>query len=188
MQDLERFKGVDPGKKRFKSLVTRTFFYMIGMAMETASRIDPDVRREVERLPGNFTFLMASVGGPTMLMAKRDGMFKYLGEIDNYQADVELWFKNIDFAFGVMMGQISVPKAIYHNRQFVRGSLSQGMSIIRMLNTTQTLLLPDIISQFYIKEVPPLTMEKIKNRGITYLNLGRGLTRLPSLLNGGKMI
>jgi hypothetical protein len=188
MQDLERFKGVDPGKKRFKYLVTRTFFYMVGIAMETASRIDPCVRKEVEGFPANFTFLMAAVDGPSMLMAKRDGEFKYLGEVSTYNADVELWFKSIEFAFGVMTGQISVPKAIYHNRQFVRGSLSLGMSMIRVLNTTQTLLLPDVVSQFYIKEVPPLTMEKIKNRGLTYLSIGRGLTRLTSLLNGGKMI
>jgi hypothetical protein len=73
-----------------------------------------------------------------------------------------------------MTGRISVPNAVYHNRQFVRGSLIYGMSIIRVLNVVQTLLLPNFIARFYIKEVPRLTFKKVINRAITYFNISYG--------------
>jgi hypothetical protein len=174
MQANRNYAVIVPGRKVFKTLVTRLFFFSVGMGMQTAYRIDPDVRREVDSWPETFSFLMGAVGGPTMFMMKRAGSFQYLGEKEVFHADVELWFKSIEYAYLVMTGRISVPNTVYHNRQFVRGSLAHTMSIIRVLNTTQTLLLPNFISRFYIKEVPPLTMKKLLNRGITYFNVGYG--------------
>jgi len=73
-----------------------------------------------------------------------------------------------------MTGRISTPNATYHNRQFVKGSLGYMMSIVRVLNITQTLLLFNVLSRFYIKEVPKLTFKKLINRAITYFNIGYG--------------
>lgn len=174
MQDMTKYKEIVPGKKRFETLVTRVFFFFIGMGMQTAYRIDPDVKKEVDSWPETFSFRMAVVGGPSMLMLKKAGSFQYLGEKEAFYSDVEMWFKNINFAYLIMTGRISVPNAIYHNRQFVKGSLSYGMSVIRALNTVQTLLLPNFIARFYIKQVPKLTMKKLINRGITYFNIGYG--------------
>ena len=86
-------------------------------------------------------------------------------------------WKNITFAYLVMTGRISVPNAVYHNRQFVRGSLIYTMSIIRVMNVVQTLLLPNVIARFYIKEVPKLTFKKVVNRAITYFNIGYGVIK-----------
>ncbi|HNY64336.1 MAG TPA: hypothetical protein PKM41_02790 [Deltaproteobacteria bacterium] len=181
------YPEIVPGRKIFKTLVTRLFFFTVGMGMQTAYRIDPDVRREIDSLPETFSFLMAVVGGPSMLMLKRDGAFRYLGEKEGFHADVELWFKNIEYAYLVMTGRISVPNAVYHFRQFVRGSLTDAMAIIRVMNITQTLLLPNFISRFYIKEVPPLTLRKLKNRAITYFNVGYGAIRQPFQSSEGGM-
>jgi hypothetical protein len=109
-----------------------------------------------------------------MLMLKRGGSFKYLGEKEDFYYDVEMCFKNITFAYLIMTGRISVPNAVYHNRQFVKGDLSYGMSIIRVLNIVQTLLLPNFLARFYIKEVPKLTFRKVVNRAITYFNISYG--------------
>jgi hypothetical protein len=97
-----------------------------------------------------------------------------LGEKEVFYADVEMWWKNITFAYLVMTGRISVPNAVYHNRQFVRGSLIYAMSVIRVLNVVQTLLLPNFLARFYIKEVPKLTFKKLINRAITYFNISYG--------------
>jgi len=73
-----------------------------------------------------------------------------------------------------MTGRISVPNAIYHNRQFVKGNLNYAMSVIRVLNIVQTLLLPNFIARFYIKEVPRLTFKKLMNRAVVYFNIFYG--------------
>jgi len=174
MKAVSDYKEVVPKKKWFATLVTRIFFFFIGMGMQTAYRIDPEVRKEVDSWPETFSFRMAVVGGPSMIMLKKAGSFQYLGEKEVFYADVEMWWKNITFAYLVMTGRISVPNAVYHNRQFVRGSLIYTMSVIRVINIVQTLLLPNFISRFYIKEVPKLTFKKLVNRVITYVNIGYG--------------
>ncbi len=174
MKSVSDYKEIVPRKKWFSTLVTRIFFFFIGMGMQTAYRIDPNVKKEVNNWPETFSFRMAVVGGPSMLMLKKAGSFQYLGEKEVFYADVEMWFKNITFAYLIMTGRISVPNAIYHNRQFVKGNLGYGMSVIRVLNVVQTLLLPNFIARFYIKEVPKLTFKTLINRAITYFNIGYG--------------
>jgi hypothetical protein len=174
MKAVSDYKEIVPGKKWFETLVTRLFFFNVGMGMQTAYRIDPDVRKEVDSWPETFSFRMAVIGGPSMLMLKKAGSFQYLGEKEVFYADVELFYKNIEFAYLTMTGRISVPNTVYHNRQFVRGNLGYMMSVVRILNIVQTLLLPNFIARFYIKEVPKLTFKKLINRAITYFNISYG--------------
>jgi hypothetical protein len=174
MKAVSDYKEIVPKKKRFETLVTRLFFFNVGMGMQTAYRIDPDVRKEVDSWPETFSFRMAVIGGPSMLMLKKAGSFQYLGEKEVFYADVELFYKNIEFAYLTMTGRISVPNTVYHNRQFVRGNLGYMMSVVRILNIVQTLLLPNFIARFYIKEVPKLTFKKLINRAITYFNISYG--------------
>lgn len=174
MKAVSGYKEIVPKKKWFATLVTRVFFFFIGMGMQTAYRIDPDVKKEVDSWPETFSFCMTVVGGPSMLMLKKAGSFQYLGEKEAFYCDVEMCFKNISFAYLIMTGRISVPNAVYHNRQFVRGNLIYAISVIRVLNVVQTLLLPNFIARFYIKEVPKLTFKKLVNRAITYFNISYG--------------
>jgi len=169
-----RNRDIVPGKKPFATLVTRVFFFCVGMGMQTAYRIDPEVKKEVDSWPETFTFRMSVKDGPGMLVMKRAGQLQYLGEKEPFYTDVELCFKHIVYAYLTMTGRISVPNAVYHNRQFVKGDLNLMMSILRVMNVTQTLLLPNFLARFYIKEVPPLTLRKVINRGITYFNVAYG--------------
>ena len=169
MQDT-KYKEIDPGKKIIKTLITRFFLFNLGIAMQTAYRVDPDVKNDLDKFPETFTFLLAVVNGPSLLMMKKSGSFQYLGEKEVFHADVEVWFKNIEYAYLTMTGRISVPNTAYHNRQFVKGDLKYLIPMIRVMSIAQTLLLPNFISRFYIKEVPKLTFKKVINRGITYFN------------------
>ncbi|MFZ2398496.1 MAG: hypothetical protein WAW31_07500, partial [Smithella sp.] len=80
MKEVSGYKEIVPGKKWFATLVTRIFFFFIGMGMQTAYRIDSDVKKEVDSWPETFSFCMTVVGGPSMLMLKKAGSFQYLGE------------------------------------------------------------------------------------------------------------
>jgi len=64
MKEAKDYREIVPGKKWFATLVTRVFFYFIGMGMQTAYRIDPDVKKEVDSWPETFSFRMAVVGAP----------------------------------------------------------------------------------------------------------------------------
>jgi len=46
MKEAKDYREIVPGKKWFATLVTRVFFYFIGMGMQTAYRIDPDVKKK----------------------------------------------------------------------------------------------------------------------------------------------
>jgi len=73
MKAVSEYKEIVPPKKWFATLVTRIFFFFIGMAMQTAYRVDPDVKKEVDSWPETFSFRMAVVGGPSLLMLKKKG-------------------------------------------------------------------------------------------------------------------
>jgi hypothetical protein len=174
MKSASDYQDIMPGKKSFEKIVTRGFIFCLGMGMQTAYRIDPDVKKEVDSWPETFSFCMSVFGGPSMLMLKKAGSFQCLGEKEVFYSDVELCFKSIEYAYLAMTGRISTPNLVYHNRQFVKGNLKYMISIIRVMNITQTLLFPNFIARFYIKEVPKLTFRKMINRAITYFNVSYG--------------
>ncbi|MCX5848993.1 MAG: hypothetical protein NTW65_06045 [Deltaproteobacteria bacterium] len=174
MKAMTDYKEIVPKKKWFETLVTRVFFLCLGMGMQTAYRIDPDAKKEIDSLPETFSFRLAVVGGPSMIMLKKAGSFQCFGEKEVFYCDVELWFKNIEYAYLTMTGRMSVPNIIYHNRQFIKGNLKHMICLNRVMTITQSLLFPNFIARFYVKEVPKMTFKRLINMGITYFNVGYG--------------
>ena len=174
MGDVIAYRQVEPPDKWLKTQITRLCLYFLGMGIETAYKNMPEVKKEMDSLPESFSFCFNVINGPSMLIIKDGGKVTYAGEKEAYHTDLELVVKNIEFAYLAMTGRMSTPDLIYHNRQFVKGSLGYMMSIIRVLNIAQTLLLPNLVCRFYIKEVPKLTFRKLINRAITYFNVSYG--------------
>lgn len=151
-----------------KTQIVRLSLYYLGMAIETAYKVEPQARKDMDSLPESFTFCMGVEKGPSLFIRKDAGTVKYVGEKDAFDADLELRFKNIEYAFLAMTGRIGTPDAVYHNRQYVKGSLNRMMVMIRVMNIAQTLLFPNFLVGFYIKEVPRLTVNKMINRVKAY--------------------
>jgi hypothetical protein len=177
MATKKEYREVDPGKKTIKTLITRAAMFCLGMGIQTAYKLEPEVKKEVDSWPDTFTFLLGIIDGPTMLIQKRAGSLAYLGEKETFRCDVELWFKNIEYGYLAMTGRISTPDATYHNRQFTKGEIGYTMSIVNVLGIAQTLLFPNFIVKFYIKKVPKLTLKKIFNRVLTYINVSSGFIK-----------
>ncbi|HNZ64598.1 MAG TPA: hypothetical protein PKJ10_02070 [Smithella sp.] len=165
-----RMYQIAPPKKWLKTQITRLCLYFLGMGIETAYKNVPDVKKEMDTLPDHFSFCFNVHNGPSMMILKNGNTVKYAGEKEAYHADLELVLKNIEYAYLMMTGRISTPDAVYHNRQFVRGNLGYMMTMIRVLNISQTLLFPNVLLRFYIKKVPPLTMKTMINRTKAYAN------------------
>jgi hypothetical protein len=164
------YQKIEPSGKWLKTQITRLCLYFLGMGIETAYKNVPEAKKEMDSLPDQFSFCLNVLDGPSMLILKDGDRVTYVGEKEAYHVDLELVFKNIEFAYLTMTGRMSTPDTIYHNRQLVRGDLNHMMTMIRVMNASQTLLFPNLLLRFYIKKVPPLTVGTMINRVKAYTN------------------
>jgi hypothetical protein len=170
MGNVITYRKIEPSGKWMKTQITRLCLYFLGMGIETAYKNIPEVKKEMDSLPDTFSFCFTVINGPSMMILKNGDQVRYAGEKETYHADLELVVKNVEFAYLTMTGRMSTPDTIYHNRQFVRGNLNYMMLMIRVMNAAQSLLFPNLLLRFYIKEVPPLTMKTMINRVKAYTN------------------
>lgn len=169
MSEAAMYYHVKPKRKWIKTTITRIALLSLGQAFQTAYRVDPTVKKEVDSWPPTFSFVMEiEPNGPRMVIIKRNGGISYLGEKEMFDADVVLCVKNIEYGFRMMTGFMSTPRITFENRQYVKGDLARLSSIVRCLNICQLMMLPNFIARFYIKKVPPLSRQIIKNRIIFY--------------------
>ncbi len=170
MGNIDTYHEIKPSKKWLKTQVTRLCLYFLGMGIETAYKNIPEVKKEMDSLPHQFSFCLNVLNGPSMMISKNGNEVRYAGEKEAYHTDLEVVIKNIEFAYLAMTGRMSTPDLGWHNRQFIKGELHYMMVMIRVINVAQTLLFPNFLLRFYIKKVPPLTMSTMVNRVKAYTN------------------
>ncbi|MBN1656032.1 MAG: hypothetical protein JXA30_19850 [Deltaproteobacteria bacterium] len=170
MIERDRYPDIEPGTKRAKNWVTGLSLYFLGMGIQAGYAIDPVIKQEIDDWPDPFTFLFSVINGPRMAIQKKDGLVRYLGQKAEVRADVEMCIKNPEFAFMLMVGQMSTQDAVAHNRQFVKGDLSQTLAVIRVMSRVQALLFPGFIAKNYINRVPSFSWLILRNRILLYGN------------------
>jgi hypothetical protein len=86
-------------------------------------------------------------------MKKKNNMLYYCGksEID---ADLSIYFKNIEAALLVLMGKIGIGQAFAEHRFVVKGDIMESMSLVRCLNIVEAYLFPNFIAKKILKKVP----------------------------------
>lgn len=158
------YGGANPPQKWLKTQIVRISLYYLGKAIEFAYKHESQVKKDMDELPHTYSFCMGVVNGPTMLVQKSGDTVTYVGEKDNYHADLEMRFKTIELAYLAMTARLSTPEAVYHNRQFVKGDLGHMMRMVRVMGVAQTLIFPNILARYYIKKVPRFSFKRIINR------------------------
>jgi len=168
-----------PREKPFKKFVVASAMLALGSAMETASVLDEDVRKEVAAWKDPLVVMFEVLPkGPYMVLEKRNGRLRYLGT-NKIPADLVISFKTLEGAFLVMSAQIGTPQSYAEHRATLAGDISNAMSLIRCLNIVQGYLFPKIISQRVLKRVPPMSLKKHAIRAVIYaLGVPYGLTKL----------
>jgi hypothetical protein len=164
------YHEIEPPKKWLKTQITSLCLYYVGIGIETAYKNVPQVKADMDTLPEPFSFCMSVPNGPSMLILKDKGKVEYVGEKGAYRADLEMVFKNIEYAYLTMTARMSIPDLVYHNRQVVIGDLNYMMMMIRVVNAAVAVLFPNVLLGFYIKEVPRLTMRTMINRVKAHTN------------------
>lgn len=118
-----------PKDKWIKRLLTRLGFYTLGMAFQTAYYVDSVIKKEIDSWPDPFTFVISVKDGPRMVVQKRNGRMRYLGEKETFFANAEMRYKHIQYAFLSSFTLLSPQETAQQNRTYVKGDLSVIMSI-----------------------------------------------------------
>lgn len=167
-------RNVLPGKKRFKTLVNKIVFVVLGRAIQTISRLDEDFRREVANWPDNYRFMMKILphGGCMCLQKDSQGNLVYLGADEKHEktADMIFYLRNTDSAFMLFTARAGIPKAYAEHRMSAKGDIAYSMSITRCFNITQAYLFPHFLAKRIMRRVPAIPfLRKYAMRARLYL-------------------
>lgn len=138
-----------------KRLIVKIGFFLLGKGLEAASMIDSEIQRDIELLPGNFTFqLKVFPNLPLLLVKKREGRLYYLGQKEE-KAELTLVIKNLSTAFRLVTTQSSIAASYAESRFQLIGNASEAMVVVRCLHRVEYYLFPSLLSRRILKRQPP---------------------------------
>ena len=160
--------SIDPGRKRIQRAYVRVLLFLLGRGLQAASRVDPDLKREIAGLPDGFRFMLTVFPrGPRLGMGKdRAGLLRYRGSrMREEEADVVVMMKNIEAAMLLLTFREGTAVSFARGRMITRGDLSINMALVRCLNIVQAYLLPERIARKALKRYPAWPpLRKLLNR------------------------
>lgn len=79
--DIKKFPEIKPKGKLIQKIYVAIMLWIVGRAIQAASRVDRDVKRELASLRDDFMLHMHVIpGGPGMVVGKdKNGKVKYMG-------------------------------------------------------------------------------------------------------------
>lgn len=164
----KHYLPVNPGKKLFKNLVIKIVMFIMGRGMQSASKHDSDIKKEIESFPEGFRIAMKVLpNGSSLTVEKKGNNMKYLGS-KNLGADLVINFKNSESAFMVFTAQMGTAKGFAEHRISVKGELSYAMTFTRCINILQGYLFIGIINKRIMKRLPPMPFKKQLIRFVIY--------------------
>jgi hypothetical protein len=173
MRDL---RSIRRALAKAKPLVVQTVFVVLGRAVQSASRHDPEIRKDIADWPDGFTIMFKVLPrGPCVVLEKRGAALDFVG-LREKEADLTVFVKNVASAFLVFTAQMGTPQAYCEHRALLAGDISQGIRFIRAMSAVQCYLFPEVVARRVVKQVPPLTLERLGLRIWIYtigLALGR---------------
>jgi hypothetical protein len=153
-----------PGRKRFRKAVVKVVFFVLGRAMQSGSRVEHAIRREVAEWEEGFRITMRVLPhGPAMGWVKRDGRLVHLRS-PAAPADLSINFKNLECAFAMLTPQVGVCQGFSEHRISVAGDLARCMSFVRCLNAVLVILYPQPVAARLVKRLPGKTPGLIMKR------------------------
>ncbi|MCX5835666.1 MAG: hypothetical protein NTX62_01590 [Deltaproteobacteria bacterium] len=154
---MENFREVKAGKKSLKKDYVAIMLWFVGKAIQAASAVDEDVKKEFAALPDYFTFSLGVMpDGPHMVVGKtRKGIVQYIGwDPEGRDIDLKMKIKNIEAAMLLFTFQESTAIATARNRMIVDGEVPHACAVVRILDTVEVYLLPKIIAKLAVKRYP----------------------------------
>ncbi len=155
--NINKYPEIKSGSKLLKKIYVAVMLWIVGRAIQAASRVDREVKEEFARLPEDFMMhLHVLPSGPGMVVGKnKKGKVKYMGwSAKGKKITLDMKVKNIEGAILMFTFQESTCVASANNRLAVSGNVPDTMAFIRILNIVETYLLPKIITSLAVKRYP----------------------------------
>ncbi|MDA8140976.1 MAG: hypothetical protein M0036_20195 [Desulfobacteraceae bacterium] len=179
--NINKYPEVKPGRKPLKRIYLAIMLWTVGKAIPVAAKVDPEIKKEFEKLPKNFTLrlmVQPERAFPLFFYTKmlpgfvvKNGMLPYglqmILHIDaqgkvHYQGadprgkkfDLSMAFKNLEAAMMIFSFRESTPTGYAHDRFVVEGYLPCATTFMRVLDIVQVYLLPKIIAKRAVKRYP----------------------------------
>ncbi|MDH3914588.1 MAG: hypothetical protein OEU49_01995 [Chromatiales bacterium] len=131
--------------------------WLISRLLQAASAVDPVIKKDIDRLPEDFSFSMrVRSGSPALAMRKMGDDLRAVQPSALQRPALVFEFKHVAHAFLVMSFQESTPRAFANDRLAVDGDFACAMKIMRSLNRMQALVLPRFIAVRALKAYPPI--------------------------------
>ena len=167
-----KYGEIRPGRKPLKMQYIKIALFALGRAMQCASFRDPDIADEIRAWPDGLTVMFKVLPrGPRMAVTKEKNGLVFKGStVSEADADLIIFFKNIENAFIVFSGQAGTAQAFAEHRMSLKGDLAVAMTFTRCLNIVQTYLYPKAFARLLFRRVPHIPFHrKMLNRAVIYL-------------------
>jgi hypothetical protein len=154
---MKDFREVRAGKKSLKKDYVAIMLWFVGRAIQAASAVDKDVKKEFQELPDRFTFSLGVMpDGPHMIVGKtRKGIVQYMGwDPEGKDIDLKMKIKNLEAAILLFTFQESTAVSSARNRLIVDGEVPHACAVVRILDMVEVYLLPKIIAKLAVKRYP----------------------------------
>lgn len=155
--NIKNFPEIKPKSKPFKKIYVAIMLWIVGRAIQAASKIDHEVKSEFAGLRDDFILhLHVLPAGPGMIVGKdKKGKVKYMGwNPKGKKITLDMQVKNIEGAILMFTFQEGTCVASCNNRLAVLGDVPDTCTVVRILNIVETYLLPKIITSLAVRRYP----------------------------------
>ncbi len=179
--NINRYPEIKPGSKLLKRIYVAVMMWFLGKAIQAAVKVDPEVKKEFDIIPPNFTLRMMIyperafplffyakmlpafvrdkgllLYGIQMIIGKdKEGRVRYMGsDPKGKKIDLHMIFKSLEAATMVFTFRESTTTAYAHDRFMVEGDLPYALAFVRVLDIVEVYLLPKIVAKRAVKRYP----------------------------------
>jgi len=157
------YREVKPGGQPMVYGYLAVMLWFMGRALQAASHVDEQIRKELRDLPEGFVFALGVLPrGPYLIVAKSGpDTCRYLGgSIERQPVDLRLAFKHLAAGLLVFTFRENTPVATARDRLVVDGEVAHACAVVRMLDIVQVYLLPKFIARLAVKRYPSWSLKR----------------------------
>jgi hypothetical protein len=170
------YREMSPGRSYLKRAYLSINLWFMGRAIQAASRVDDQVRREFRSLPEKFTFALGVMPEGPHFVVQKVGVdsARYIGRrIDAQPVDLKMEFKHLEAGMLTFTFRENTPVATARDRLVVDGEVAYACAVVRILDIVQIYLLPKVVAQLAVKRYPrwPLGRKLINRTRIYWRSL-----------------
>jgi hypothetical protein len=167
---------------KIKELVIKTSLFAFGVTFELVSKHSPELKQEISDWEEGRTFSLGLWNNDLAMSVQKKGDRVFFLGLAHVNPKLTIYFRNVDAALLVFMGQIGSHMAFIEHRGYLHGNLGEAMQTARAMNIVQKYLFPVLILNKTFKEPPTFTFSQLMLKARVYATLVPAM-----ILNLGKL-